>query len=144
MRRALVAVLLGAALVAAGCASAHGRSSPKRSGLATAGRAVAEIAAARRTDAGLFAIFPRRPGVRSCRIPSGAGLVAARPSGTCTTRVRYPDTHGHGEARVEFRESWANGHHSSWTLWEELPTLKVLATKLHGEMSPQMRLRESD
>lgn len=113
-------------------------------GVAPASRVVAEIAVARYTDANLFAIFPSRPGVRRCQIPSGAGLVVTPISGTCATRVWYPDTHGHGEARVEFRETWGNGHRSSWTLWEELPSLKVLVTKLRGETSPQMRLRQSD
>jgi hypothetical protein len=98
-----------------------------------------EIEAARASDPGLFAIFPRLPGERRCVIPAGGTWMDHRLHGTCQTRVWYPNTHGHGEARVVFRESWGAGRFSSWTMWEELPTTKVLVTKLHGEPAPQLR-----
>ncbi len=105
-------------------------------------RVEAEIAAARATNPRLFAIFPAHPGKRSCAIPAG-GLVRKAIVGTCLTRVWYPNTHGHGEARVVFREDW-HGLFSSWTLWEELPMLKVLVTKTSRLESPQVRSMETE
>ena len=139
------AVLLTTAAVAlAGCAGSGPQPSAERAVVHPSGRVRAEIAAARAKDAQLFAIFPNLPGRRRCAIPSGAGLVGTKLLGTCLTRVWYPNTHGHGEARVVFREDWGRGRFSSWALWEELPSLKVLVTKLHGSVSPQMRLRATE
>lgn len=107
------------------------------------GRVQAAIRAARKTDPLLFAIFPRVPGKRACALPTG-GMTQQALLATCRTRVSYPNTHGHGEVRVEFRESWGSGRFSSWTMWEELPTMKVLVTKLHGKPAPQLRYAATD
>ena len=147
MKLGPAAVLLAtAAVTLAGCAgSVRPQSSVVRRAVVNPpGRVRAEIAAARARDAQLFAIFPNLPGRRRCAIPGGAGLVGTKIRGTCMTRVWHPNTHGHGEARVIFREDWGRGRFSSWALWEELPSLKVLVTKLHGSVSPQMRLRGTD
>ena len=99
----------------------------------------AEIRAARATDPGLFAIFPRRPGAKPCSIPDGAGLTGSSIGGMCETSVAHPVTHGrYAEAFVTFRESWGR-RHSSWTLIVQLPAEKVVATQLHGDTSPQTR-----
>jgi hypothetical protein len=68
----------------------------------------------------------------------------SKVAGICRTRVWYPNTHGRGEARVLFRETWGAGRFSSWTMWEELPMRKVLVTKLHGEPAPQLRYAATD
>ena len=146
MKRAPTAVLLGA-VVLAGCASsgrkphASTQAGPPRTPVA---QVRAEVSAARASDASLFAIFPHDPGARRCVIPVIEGLRESELAGTCRTRVWYPSTHGYGEARVAFREDWGSGRFSSWTMWEELPTMKVLVTKLHGEPAPQLRYAATD
>jgi len=107
--------------------------------------ASADIHAARASDAQLFAIFPRLPGEKSCAIPTGAGVRGSTIAGTCRTAVTYPNEHGRYRlADVRFRESWGDGHSSSWTLIVQLPAEKVVATQLHGEPSPQMRYIATD
>jgi hypothetical protein len=140
---ALVAVGFG---IAAAVRVFSGGSRPRPEVSVRAGptnRAQAAIRAARGSDPKLFEIFPRS-GTRRCAIPVIRGLRESKLAGMCRTRVRYPNTHGHWEARVVFRESWGNGRFSSWTIWEELPTTKVLVTKLHGEPAPQLRYAATD
>jgi outer membrane murein-binding lipoprotein Lpp len=146
MKRALAAVLLGAVALA-GCASSGRKPhAPTHAGAppTPVAQVQAEVRAARVSNARLFAIFPRLPGVRPCVIPVIEGLRESQLAGTCRTRVWYPTTHGHGEARVAFRESWGRGWFSTWTMWEELPTRKVLVTKLHGKPAPQLRYAATD
>jgi hypothetical protein len=146
MRTAALASLLGAVALA-GCASGHAKPAAQVKGapsVTSLNEAQAEIAVARASNSSLFRIFPTTPGERRCAIPAGAGLIRSTIEGQCRTSVWYPHTHGHGEARVVFRESWGNGRVSSWSIWEELPTRKVLVTKLHGRLSPQIRAAESE
>jgi hypothetical protein len=141
MKRPPIAVLLGAVALS-GCASSGRKPEASvHSGppVAPPARLRAEISSARASDPSLFAIFPTQSATARCAIPVSEGMQDSRLEGTCRTRVWYPDTHGHGEARVVFRESWGSSRFSSWTLWEELPTLKVLATTLHGKPAPQLR-----
>jgi len=106
-------------------------------------REQAAIATARASDPRLFEIFPRS-GTRRCFIPVIEGLRESKLAGMCRTRVWYPNTHGHEEARVVFRESWGNGRFSSWTIWVQLPATKVLVTRLHGAPAPQLRYAATD
>lgn len=141
MRRfALALVIL---LLLAGCGGSGGKPRTNVGEQRPENFAPAEIDAARAANADLFAIFPRRRGTRRCAIPAGrmAGDVL---HGTCRTSVAYPTTHGrYLEAFVTFREDWDN-HHSSWTLIVQWPAEKVVATELHGEVSPQMRYAVTD
>jgi hypothetical protein len=139
----LVAVGFG---IAAAIGAFSGGSHPRRQASVRVGptsQAQAAIRAARGSDPKLFEIFPRS-GTRRCVIPVIEGLREAKLAGTCRTRVWYPNTHGHEEARVVFRESWGRDRFSSWTIWEELPTTRVLVTKLHGEPAPQLRYVATD
>jgi hypothetical protein len=135
----LVAVGLGIA-TALGAFSGGAQSRPEISGRASP---QAAVRAARASDPTLFEIFPRS-GTRRCGIPVSEGLREAKLAGTCRTRVWYPNVHGHEEARVVFRESWGSGRFSSWTIREELPTTRVLVTKLGGEPAPQLRYAATD
>ena len=135
----LVAVGFGIA-IAVGAFSGGSHLRPQHSAsVGPPGRELAAIKAARASDPGLFKIFPRS-GTRRCGIPVIEGLRESKLAGMCRTRLWY----GHGKARVVFRESWGNGRFSSWTIWEELRTTKVLVTKLHGEPAPQLRYAATD
>jgi hypothetical protein len=136
-----VLAAVGLGIAAAVGAFSGGSELPVRVG--PANRAQAVVRAARASDPKLFEIFPRS-GTSHCVIPVIEGMRESKLAGTCRTRVSYPNTHGREEARVVFRESWGNGRFSSWTIWEELPTTKVLATKLHGEPAPQLRYVATD
>ncbi|HEY2354677.1 MAG TPA: hypothetical protein VGH79_07260 [Gaiellaceae bacterium] len=104
---------------------------------------VAEIRAARASNAETFGIFPARPGTTPCVIPSLApeSLVGSRPFlGRCRTSVAYPVTHGRfAEAFVTLRESWGARHWSAWTLIVQWPSDKVVATQRSGQTAPQTR-----
>jgi hypothetical protein len=129
------------ALALAGCGGSHHRA-VKSAPLRPAERSTllqSEIRAARRSDAQLFSIFPRRPRAQRCAIPLIEGLRESHLGGTCRTSVPHPVTHGpYAEAFVTFRESW-RGRYSSWALIVRLPAGKVVATQLHGEPAPQLR-----
>jgi hypothetical protein len=142
----LAATLLLAAVALAGCAGSGGKPKVRvQAGPPPVPLSLvrAEIRAARASDAELFRIFPRLPGHRQCAIPVIEGLREATLAGMCRTRVTHP-THGrYAKAFVIFRESWGR-HSSSWTLTVQLPAKKVVATKLHGELSPQLRYATTD
>jgi hypothetical protein len=141
------APLLLAAVALAGCAGSGGKPKVRvQAGppLVPLSLVRAEIRAARASDAELFAIFPPLPGDRRCAIPLIEGLREATLAGTCRTRVTHTASHGrYTKAFVTFREKWGR-HSSSWTLTVRLPAEKVVATKLHGEPSPQLRYAATD
>jgi hypothetical protein len=140
--RAVVVVLTTAVL--AGCGSSGRSVTPRVPSCGHGcqatlrGSKAAEIRTARDTNIDLFRIFPSQPGTTSCAIPNGGfGRVV---TGRCRTSVAYPVTHGlYLEAFVHFHESWGKDHSSSWTVIVRWPAEKVVATELHGEVSPQMR-----
>lgn len=141
------AFVLGLGIVAlAGCGGVRAIVAPSGHGVlhSLSRDKAAEIGAARRANADLFRIFPARVGSKSCAIPNG-GMSAVPLRGTCRTSITYPTVHGpYSEAFVRFAESWGQGHSSAWTLIVQWPLLKVVATQLHGETSPQMRYAVSD
>lgn len=142
MIRASLAVLL-AAVVLGGCGGGGAASRTSGCGhgcnATLRGSKAAEIRAARDSNASLFRIFPSRVGTAACAIPTGR-LTAVELRATCQTSVTYPATRGrYAEAFVRYRERWGRDHSASWTLIVQWPAEKVVATQLHGDVSPQMQ-----
>jgi hypothetical protein len=96
------AVAIAGAMLLAGCGSSR-PAGTTTTGVSLASPRAQQIALAR-SSSPLFAIFPAKPGERTCTIPGG-GMRRAPLRGICMTHIRPARTH-EPELIVTFMEVW--------------------------------------